>query len=68
MRSFSEFERDINFQKLFYDMERIAPSDLKESSSLFTQEQYSFLTKTMAVMNLALLRQYHEWLSEHSQP
>lgn len=68
MESFSHFEQNINWNKFVYDLERIAPEDLKRSSSLFTQEQYDFLTKTMAVMSLSLLRQYHEWLSETHQP
>lgn len=64
MKSFSEFQKTVNFSKLKYDISQIAPESLLQSSNLFTQEQYDFLTKTNAVMLLALLRQYHEWLRE----
>nr|DAZ57655.1 MAG TPA: hypothetical protein [Caudoviricetes sp.] len=45
-------------------MSKLADKSLLQSSDLFTQEQYDFLTKTTAVMLLGLLRQYHEWLNE----
>lgn len=64
MKQFSDFQKSINFDKLDYDMSKLAGKSLLQSSDLFTQEQYDFLTKTTAVMLLGLLRQYHEWLNE----
>lgn len=64
MKQFSDFQKSINFDKLDYDMSKLADKSLLQSSVLFTQEQYNFLTKTTAVMLLGLLRQYHEWLNE----
>ena len=64
MKQFSDFQKSINFDKLDYDMSKLADKSLLQSSDLFTQEQYDFLTKTTAVMILGLLRQYHEWLNE----
>lgn len=64
MKQFSDFQKSINFDKLDYDMSKLADKSLLQSSDLFTQKQYDFLTKTTAVMLLGLLRQYHEWLNE----
>jgi hypothetical protein len=64
VKQFSDFQKSINFDKLDYDMSKLADKSLLQSSDLFTQEQYNFLTKTTAVMLLGLLRQYHEWLNE----
>lgn len=64
MKQFSDFQKSINFDKLDYDMSKLADKSLLQSSDLFTQEQYDFLTKTTDVMLLGLLRQYHEWLNE----
>jgi hypothetical protein len=64
VKQFSDFQKSINFNKLDYDMSKMADKSLLQSSDLFTQEQYDFLTKTTAVMLLGLLRQYHEWLNE----
>lgn len=64
MKQFSDFQKSINFDKLDYDMSKLADKSLLQSSDLFTQGQYDFLTKTTAVMLLGLLRQYHEWLNE----
>lgn len=64
MKQFSDFQKSINYDKLDYDMSKLADKSLLQSSDLFTQEQYVFLTKTTAVMLLGLLRQYHEWLNE----
>lgn len=64
MKQFSDFQKSINFDKLDYDMSKMADKSLLQSSDLFTQEQYDFLTKTTSVMLLGLLRQYHEWLNE----
>lgn len=64
MKQFSDFQKSINFNKLDYDMSKLADKSLLQSSDLFTQEQYDFLTKTTAVMLLGLLRQDHEWLNE----
>lgn len=61
--AFSEFTRSIDFQKLAYDLESFATPDLKKSSDLFSQEQYAFLTNSFTTMSLALLQQYHQWLS-----
>lgn len=63
---FSNFSENVNFEKLGYDIERMSPPSLKKPSSLFTQEQYSFICQTMATMNLAILQQYHQWLSEQN--
>lgn len=61
---FSEFAQSIDFEKFGYDIERLAPKDLLQSSNLFTQEQYDFMCKTMVTMNLAIFQQYHQWLTE----
>lgn len=61
---FLEFVNSVDLSKLSYDLESIASIDLKKSSNLFTQEQYQFLTETMAAMSLSLLQQYHQWLAE----
>lgn len=62
--SFDKFKESIDFDKLDYDIERHSTPLLKQSSSLFTQEQYTFICQTMAALNLAMLQQYHQWLSE----
>lgn len=64
MKSFSDFQKNVDFDKLAYDMAKTASDTLKQPSELFTQEQYAFLAETVAVMSLSLLRQYHEWLNE----
>lgn len=61
---FSEFIKSVNMSEISYDMNRFATDDLRQSSDLFTQEQYTFLTNTMVTMQVALLAQYHQWLSE----
>lgn len=68
MKTFSDFKKSIDFNKLAYDMKMLSSEKLIRSSNLFTQEQYAFLTETTAVMSLALLQQYHEWLNETQQP
>lgn len=67
MKSFSDFQKNVDFDKLAYDVAKTASDTLKQPSELFTQEQYAFLTETVAVMSLSLLRQYHEWLNETQQ-
>lgn len=62
--AFSDFLRSVNMDEFNYDISRFASAELKQSSDLFTQEQYSFLTQTIATMQFALLAQYHQWLSE----
>ncbi len=61
---FSEFAKSFNFEKMGYDIQCFSPPALKNSSSLFTQEQYTFMCETMMTMNLAMLQQYHQWLAE----
>lgn len=61
---FSEFAKSFDFEKMGYDIQRFSPPALKDSSSLFTQEQYTFVCETMVTMNLAMLQQYHSWLSK----
>lgn len=61
---FSEFVQSVDMSKLNYDINRFATEDLRHSSCLFTEEQYAFLTSTAVTMQLALLAQYHQWLSE----
>ena len=68
VKTFSDFKKSIDFNKLAYDMKMLSLEKLIQSSNLFTQEQYAFLTETTAVMSLALLQQYHEWLNETQQP
>lgn len=62
--SFNDFVQSVNMSEVSYDINKFASEDLKHSSDLFTQEQYTFLTNTMVTMQLALLAQYHQWLSE----
>ena len=61
---FSDFQENVNFDELGYDIEQFAPNSLKNPNPLFTQEQYLFLCQTMATMNIAMLQQYHSWLAE----
>ena len=61
---FSKFSETVDFDKMGYDIEQLSPPALRKPSSLFTQEQYTFMCQTMATMNLAMLQQYHQWLSE----
>lgn len=61
---FSEFSKSVDFEKMGYDMQRFSPQALRNSSSLFTQDQYTFMCQTMATMNQAMLQQYHQWLAE----
>ena len=61
---FDNFVKNFSFEKLSYDLNFSASKILKESSSLFTEEQYQVIASTIATMSLALLRQYHQWLSE----
>ena len=62
--AFSEFSKTVDLEKLGYDIERLSPPALKNPSSLFTQKQYTFMSQTIATMNLAILQQYHQWLAE----
>lgn len=64
MPPFSDFIKSVDLDKLSYDLDIHASPMLKDKTDLFTQEQYEFLTATLAAMSLALLRQYHQWLSE----
>ena len=61
---FSDFANSLDMDKISYDLEAFSPTELKQASSLFTQEQYSFIAKTIVTMNLAFLQQYHQWLIE----
>ena len=62
--SFSEFVKQFNWNSFSYDLEKYSPDALKQSSDLFTQDQYSFLMQSCSTMFLAILRSYHEWLAE----
>ena len=62
--SFKDFINSVDMDKFSYDLAASASPDLKNASKLFSQEQYEFVTKTFATMSLALLQQYHTWLSE----
>ena len=68
LKAFSDFQENLNFDKLAYDMAKAASDALKQPSDLFTRDQYAFLAETVAVMSLSLLRQYHEWLNETQRP
>lgn len=61
---FSDFTNSLDMDKISYDLEAFSPMELKQASSLFTQEQYSFIAKTIVTMNFAFLQQYHQWLIE----
>lgn len=61
---FSEFTKSLDFEKLDYDLNSFASSNLKKPSDLFSEEQYSFLTQTMSAMLLSMLQQYHQWLTQ----
>lgn len=62
--SFDEFKKNIDFEKFSYDLTAMATQELKKPSDLFSADQYRFLTSTVATMSLALIQQYHQWLSE----
>ncbi len=62
--SFEEYRKQFNFDKLSYDLQRYAPEMLKQSSDLFSQDQWDFLMASLVSVNLALLQNYHEWLAE----
>lgn len=61
---FVEFAKSFDFEKFGYDIENLAPQELKQSSPLFTQEQYAFMCRTMVTISLVIFQQYHQWLSE----
>lgn len=61
---FSDFKNGFDHEKFAYDLKSSAGPMLFDSSDLFTQEQYTFLTQTVAAMSLTLLQQYHEWLNQ----
>lgn len=61
---FPAFVQSVDFDKLKYDLSMFATPDLKKSSDLFTQDQYTFLLNSFTTMSISLLQQYHQWLSE----
>lgn len=65
---FSDFLSQLNVDSFSYDIAQFAPEDLKDSSDLFTEEQYAFLMKSYSAMALALLQSYHLWLRETLSP
>lgn len=63
--AFQCFLDEFNCTKFDYDLARLASPDLKKPSDLFTEEQYSFIIKTILSLLRAFLAQYHEWLEEN---
>ena len=64
---FEEFIKNIDFDKLSYDMERYSPDILKHSTDLFTKEQFIYMNTAFSVSIRVFLAQYHQWLSEMLQ-
>lgn len=62
--TFAEFQKQLNTDKMFYDMDQIAPQFLGELADSFTPEQYKVLSAMLTTASLSLLRAYHEWLVE----
>ena len=62
--SFQDFISQFNLDSFIFDLGKASPDFLKHSSNLFTQEQYKFLMSSYSALAIALLRRYHEWLSE----
>ena len=58
---FEEFIKNIDFDKLSYDMERYSPD------ILFTKEQFIYMNTAFSVSIRVFLAQYHQWLSEMLQ-
>lgn len=66
---FSDFLKDMDMNKLHYDMAYFL--DLSGGSSSldgrFTKEQYNLIVQTTTTSLFAYLQRYHEWLSEELQ-
>lgn len=61
---FDEFVKTFDFDKLSYDLNAITSGSLSERQDALSPEQQR-LVATMAVSSaLALMRQYHAWLSQ----
>lgn len=62
MPEFYNFLKDFDLNKFSYDIEALAPPELKQSTNVLTKEQYDFISKVVTSEILALLQQYHQWL------
>lgn len=62
MKDFKEFERIVDTDAVVDELLKIPTDDIQSSG--LTNEEASFLMSAAHRMALALLRQYHEWLSQ----
>lgn len=62
--SFYDFMRSIDIEKIKYDVSQFSAPELKENYNPFSKEEYALITNTNMAMIMAVLAQYHQWLSE----
>lgn len=62
--SFSDFAESVNRDAMAYDFERLLAVEAEKSGYAFTREQLRLMVNCCFAVSAALLRAYHEWLSE----
>lgn len=65
--SFAEFRAQIDMEAAAYDFEQALSAFIAGGSLPFSAEQVSALASCSVAVSLALLQQYHTWLSEMLQ-
>ena len=65
--SFADFNAQIDIESATYDFEQALAAVIAGDSLPFSAEQVSALASCSVAVSLALLQQYHTWLSEMLQ-
>lgn len=65
--SFADFKEQIDIESATYDFEQALAAVIAGDSLPFSAEQVSALASCSVAVSLALLQQYHTWLSETLQ-
>ena len=65
--SFADFKEQIDIESATYDFEQALAAVIAGDSLPFSAEQVSALASCSVAVSLALLQQYHTWLSDTLQ-
>lgn len=65
--SFADFKAQIDTEAATYDIDQALAAVIAGNSLPFSAEQVSALASCSVAVSLALLQQYHTWLSETLQ-
>ena len=65
--SFADFKEQIDIESATYDFEQALAAVIAGDSLPFSSAQVSALASCSVAVSLALLQQYHTWLSETLQ-